>query len=213
MHRRDRSGFFAASELYGARDQTNKKSTSPKPGREAKFRVYRTGGWGCKVLPVGSTRPSFSCTQETDRNFGRNRCDHRPKLLTNTSTSLTRWMFRKPHTASAHLVCKTRRVEAHFQSNVVEKAPSGSAAVAAGHLNPPTPRPRGSAWGWACYPGDRKLSVREVQYRGVETVSTTGGWGAQTARMGLSGGALGRSAPVGRRKWKSKVFLKENIGF
>ena len=122
-------------------------------------------------------------------------------------------MFRKPHTASAHLVCKTRRVEAHFQSNVVEKAPSGSAAVAAGHLNPPTPRPRGSAWGWACYPGDRKLSVREVQYRGVETVTTTGGWGAQRATMGLSGGALGRLAPVGRRKWKSKVFLKENIGF
>ena len=97
------------------------------------------GGCGSKVLPVGSARPSFFCTQETDRNFGRNRCDHRPKLLTNTSTSLTRWMFRKPHTASAHLVCKTRRVEARFQSNVVEKAPSGSAAVAAGHLNPPTP--------------------------------------------------------------------------
>ena len=42
-------------------------------------------------------------------------------------------------TASAHLVCKTRSVEAHFQSNCVEKTPSGSAAVAAGHLNPPTP--------------------------------------------------------------------------
>ena len=85
--------------------------------------------------------------------------------------------------------------------------------MAAGHLNPPTPRPRGSAWGWACYPGDRKLSVREVQYRGVETVSTTGGWGAQRVPMGLSGGALGRLAPVGRRKWKSKVFLKGNLGF
>ena len=151
MHRRYRSGFFAASELYGPRDQTKKKSTSPKPRREA------------------NKTPA--------------------------------------HKASDH------RVEAHFQSNVIEKAPSGSAAVAAGHLNPPTPRPRGSAWGWAGYPGGRKLSVREVQYRGVETVTTTGGWGAQTVTMGLSGGALGRLAPVGRRKWKSKVFLKENTGF
>ena len=80
-------------------------------------------------------------------------------------------------------------------------------------VSPPTPRPRGSAWGWACYPGDRKLSVREVQYRGVETVTTTGGWGAQRVPMGPTGGALGRLAPVGRRKSKSKVFLKENIGF
>ena len=80
-------------------------------------------------------------------------------------------------------------------------------------VSPPTPRPRGPAWGWACYPGDRKLSVREVQYRGVETVSTTGGWGAQSVQIRIWGGALGRSAPVGRRKWKSKVFLKENIGF
>ena len=31
--------------------------------------------------------------------------------------------------------------------------------------------------------------------------------------MGLSGGALGRLAPVGRRKWKSKFFFNENIGF
>ena len=81
MHRRDRSGFFADSELYGAREKTKKKSTSPKPRREA------------------------------------------------NKTSV--------HKASDH------RVEAHFQSNVVEKAPSGSAAVAAGHLNPPTPAGRG----------------------------------------------------------------------
>ena len=73
--------------------------------------------------------------------------------------------------------------------------------------------PAGPAWGWACYPGDRKLSVRKVQYRGVETVSTTGGWAAQTVTICLSGGALGRLAPVGRRKWKSNVFLKEHIGF
>ena len=46
-------------------------------------------------------------------------------------------------TASAHLVCKTRSVEAHFQSNCVEKTPSGSAAVAAGHLAPPPPRGAG----------------------------------------------------------------------
>ena len=123
-------------------------------------------------------------------------------------------MFRKPHTASAHLVCKTRRVEARFQSSVVEKAPSGSAAVAAGHLNPPTPGGARRGGGLAT-PVIENLVYEKfsIQYRGVETVSTTEGWGAQTDTIGLSGGALGRSAPVGRRKWKSNVFLKENIGF
>ena len=80
-------------------------------------------------------------------------------------------MFRKPHTASAHLVCKTRRVEAHFQSNVVEKAPSGSAAVAAGHLNPPTPR-------------DRRAGRQGGPVKGTVSLHSCkremGGWGAET---------------------------------
>ena len=35
------------------------ETKSRKPRREAKFRVYRTGGWRCKVLPVGPRRPSL----------------------------------------------------------------------------------------------------------------------------------------------------------
>ena len=63
-------------------------------------------------------------------------------------------------TASAHLVCKTRSVEAHFQSNCVEKTPSGAAAGAAGHLNPPTPAGRGPRRAGRCVGRVEELSLR-----------------------------------------------------
>ena len=98
-------------------------------GHENRFR------W--KIYESGNTKYEIRNTKHEIRNTKYEKKTH---FSSNTpSPSPPHRSLELDETASAHLVCKTRSVEAHFQSNCVEKTPSGSAAVAAGHLNPPTP--------------------------------------------------------------------------
>ena len=111
-------------------------------GHENRFR------W--KIYESGNTKYEIRNTKHEIRNKKYEKMTH---FSSNTpSPSPPHRSLELDETASAHLVCKTRSVEAHFQSNCVEKTPSGSAAVAAGHLNPPTPRPRGFGVGVGLLP-------------------------------------------------------------